>query len=324
MEVRCEVSSSSRFSFAEFPSSWFVRPSWPTSVVSPSRRRRRSSSLEDRASDVKVRCATPYASPSGEFGCGQCMPCRLNRRRLWTGRILLEATQHEQSSFLTLTYKDAPPELQPKDLQDFWKRMRFARGVPFRYFAVGEYGDQTWRPHYHAALFGVSVLEHELVEKSWGLGFVMLGDLTPASAAYIGGYVTKKMTARDDSRLEGKHPEFARMSLRPGIGKKAVDAFADALTQDAGARGLAKLPDVPKTIRIGGRQFPLGRYLARAMRAAVGWDPGAPVEVRKGLALQNYVETATVSDIELRKKKRQASLDSAKAKVKISRSKHRL
>lgn len=252
------------------------------------------------------------------------MPCRLNRRRLWTGRILLEATQHEHCSFWTGTYKDAPAELVPDHLKDFWKRLRYHLGHPFRYFGVGEYGDQSWRPHYHAALFGVSVLEHELVQKAWQHGFVYLGDLTPASAAYVGGYVTKKLTKGDDPRLEGKHPEFARMSLRPGLGLGAVELMGAGLTSHGGAHGLAKLPDVPTEIRIGGKRYPLGRYLARAMRASVGWDPAAPVAVQKGMAVKRYAETCTVHAIEETANKRKVSLLNAESRVNIQRSKRRL
>jgi len=45
-----------------------------------------------------------------------------------------------------------------RDVQLFVKRLRKdqdARGLAkIRYYLVGEYGDQTKRPHYHAAIFG--------------------------------------------------------------------------------------------------------------------------------------------------------------------------
>lgn len=86
------------------------------------------------------------------------MPCRLNRRRLWTHRLLLEQLKHGDSCFLTLTYDEKHlPEggsLVPKHAQDFLKRLRSKTNLKLRYYLVGEYGEDTERPHYHVALFG--------------------------------------------------------------------------------------------------------------------------------------------------------------------------
>lgn len=259
--------------------------------------------------------------PFGNFGCGQCIPCRINRRRLWTGRILLESTLHEFSTFATLTYtqESCPDELVPTDLRNFWKRLRHE--VSVRYFAVGEYGDITFRPHYHAIIFGLPFTAHELVERTWGLGMVHCGDLTPASAAYVTGYVSKKMTAWEDPRLEGKHPEFARMSRNPGLGKKAAIQVSEGLMREGGSKAVAQAHDVPHEIRVSGHKYPLGRFLREAMRDAVGWQPGAPIPVRKALALTKSFETPE----ETRKlaQRREAHSQSAEARLKIQQSKRR-
>lgn len=93
------------------------------------------------------------------------------------------------------------------------------------------------------------------------------------SAQYVAGYVTKKMTAKDDPRLVGRHPEFARMSLRPGIGAGMMSDVASTLMQF----NLEKTqPDVPSALRHGGRTFPLGRYLRRRLRKECGLDEKAP------------------------------------------------
>lgn len=191
---------------------------------------------------------------------------------------MLEKRLHEFSCFVTLTYDDDHfPEggsLDPSHTQKWLKRLRRRLGPerPLRYFLNGEYGDQTWRPHYHAALYGVSELESALVLDTWGQGHVQLGALTVESAQYISGYVVKKMTARDDPRLEGRHPEFARMSLKPGIGAGAISQLAEALNSSVGSKFIASTGDVPSALTHGTRSFPLGRYLRRFLREEMGFS----------------------------------------------------
>ena len=103
----------------------------------------------------------------------------------------------------------------------------------------------------------------------------MLGTLEPQSMAYVAGYVTKKMTGQDDIRLEGRLPEFARMSLRPGIGLGMMDELASTLMEH---RLDEKMIDVPMTLQHGSKQWPLGRYLRRKLRARLGRDENTPWE----------------------------------------------
>lgn len=244
-------------------------------------------------------CRDPRTFGGQVVGCGQCLPCRFNKRREWTHRIMLESLQWERNAFISLSYSDEhlpraarvdAAELRPRDLQLWLKRLRKAWPDPIRFFAVGEYGDETQRPHYHAALFNFptcvrSRTDHrrsrccevcELVRVTWGLGAVDLGVLETSSAQYVAGYVTKKLTRRDDPRLLGRHPEFARMSLRPGIGQSAMHEVASELmrldldTSEA---------DVPVSLRHGKRMLPLGRYLRRELRKMIGNDPKTPESV---------------------------------------------
>lgn len=162
-----------------------------------------------------------------------------------------------------------------------------------RYYAVGEYGDATFRPHYHVMLFGYprcmrgvtkvhyltgepmwsECCEHcRLIGNTWGHGNVFLGDVSKDSAGYIAGYTVKKMTSKDDKRLLGRHPEFARMSLRPGIGSDAMFEVASTLKRYA----LDGRPDVPASLAHGSSSRPLGRYLRGRLREMIGRDKGAP------------------------------------------------
>ena len=60
------------------------------------------------------------------FGCGQCLPCRINAARVWTHRLLLEGAVNEESCFVTLTYEDMPEDgdVSKVTLQKFIKRLR--------------------------------------------------------------------------------------------------------------------------------------------------------------------------------------------------------
>lgn len=257
-------------------------------------------------------CRNPYTQGMHVYGCGRCMPCRIQKRRIWEHRIQLEASLKSDNAFCTLTYRDeALPRsgsglstLEPKHLQDWLKRLRtaFSSSVAsslgthgtamnrLRFYAVGEYGDETFRPHYHAALFGLPTCSRlglpvrtggcpcaycDLVRTTWGHGQVHLGTLEPASARYLAGYIEKKMTRNDDPRLLDRHPEFSRMSLRPGIGADFMHEVASTVLQfdlDA-AQG-----DVPSSLRHGSRTLPLGRYLTRRLRTLTGKEANAPQE----------------------------------------------
>lgn len=240
------------------------------------------------------------------YPCQQCMPCRVNRRRIWTHRLLLERLCHGDASFVTLTYSDENiPEvldkntgefigtLVPKHLQDFLKRLRKAYAPEkIRFYACGEYGDESGRPHYHLALFnypqcawGQSRYTRsrqtccrfcDLLRSEWGFGNIFSGELTTESSQYIAGYVTKKMTSKDDARLNGRHPEFARMSNRPGIGANFMHYVASTVLEFNLAGSAA---DVPSQLRHGKRLLPLGRYLRMKLRKYSGLDEKTPEKV---------------------------------------------
>lgn len=256
-------------------------------------------------------CRKPFVQGMAAYPCGQCMPCRVNRRRVWTHRLMLENLKAGGSSFVTLTYRDdcmpvlknglivtgdistGLPCLRALDLVNWVKRLR--RKISprrIRYYAVGEYGDESWRPHYHVALYGWGPCLYgrsqyssrrvnccpvcDLVRDTWGNGIVYLGELETKSAAYIAGYMMKRMTRPGDERLQGRTPEFARMSLRPGIGASAVLEVAQKLLDyDLDE----KLVDPPGYLDHGRKRLPLGRYLHGRLREMLGRSKSAPVEV---------------------------------------------
>lgn len=236
-------------------------------------------------------CAKRIQLQSGVLvPCGQCMNCRVNQQRRKMGRLLLEAATHGDSAFVTMTYD---PELipvddemrhvlLPVDNQRFLKRLRKRIG-PYRYFMCGEYGDGG-RPHYHGIVFGKHAAELHtkkwnsrrrqydnsgpLVE-AWKAGFVDSGYCDERTMRYVTGYVTKKMTRKDDQWLKGRPPEFTRQSLRPALGRQAALSLADDWAQDG---GLKSEQDVPKVFRLNGKTWPFDRYLRSEMRSHLGLE----------------------------------------------------
>lgn len=165
-----------------------------------------------------------------------------------------EAALYERSSFVTLTYS---PENLPamgtliySDFQKFMKRLRRA-GYSARFYMCGEYGETTNRPHYHACLFGFwppdavyfrkspsgeRLYQSAILDKIWGLGGCMFGDVTFESAAYVARYCLKKVTGKaadkhyervdtDTGEIYHLEPEFNQMSLKPGIGAGFFNKF---------------------------------------------------------------------------------------------------
>lgn len=195
-----------------------------------------------------------------ELPCGQCIGCRVDRSRAWAVRCVHESMMHDRSCFITLTYSGAcvPADVSVnvREWQLFAKKLR--KRIPaFRYFACGEYGDESRRPHYHACLFGYDfsrdreVVDHnvrgeplftsKLLESVWEKGMVRVGALTYESAAYVARYVVKKATRgaageeyreRVYTRYNGDtgecwdvNPEFVVMSRNPGLGSAWFDKY---------------------------------------------------------------------------------------------------
>lgn len=89
------------------------------------------------------------------------------------------------------------------------------------------------------------------------------------------------MTRNDDTRLEGRAPEFARMSLKPGIGADAMHDVASVLLY---LEEFSPSGDVPRHLTHGEKDFPLSRYLRRKLRTYVGKAEACPPEVLEQIA----------------------------------------
>lgn len=186
------------------------------------------------------------------FSCGQCLPCLQKRASGWSFRLRKEGEIASLSLFVTLTYntdhvpitrrgfmsldkdrivrnknyekelrlwkenkrKRKPKEMvfQGSHLTNFFKMLRKTE-PNIRYYAVGEYGGQTYRPHYHIILYNASI---QGVIDAWQvdgkpLGECYFGTVEGASIGYVLKYISKTKQIpmhENDDRV----PEYCRMS----------------------------------------------------------------------------------------------------------------
>jgi len=189
-----------------------------------------------------------------ELACGQCIGCRMRRASDWSLRCMHEASLWDDNCFVTLTYGNGmlPPNgsLCHADYQKFMKRLRKGRDK-VRFYMCGEYGPLNERPHYHACLFNVHFRSdmvpsgtsesgevfYESAELTalWGHGMATVQDLNAKTASYTARYIMKKALGDDaktaynkiddDGVIITRAPEYAAMSLKPGIGAAWFEKF---------------------------------------------------------------------------------------------------
>lgn len=175
--------------------------------------------------------------------CGNCIGCLMARAKAWAARCMMEASQWEANSMITLTYDDKylpwSGSLCYYDFKCFMKRLRKRYGPEIRFFMCGEYGPEKLRPHYHSLLFnhdfsdrtlfseteaGSPIYVSKELQNLWGKGYSSVTDVNYKSASYVARYNLKK--ALNPSRLpDGLDKEFIQMSRKPGIGDAWYQKF---------------------------------------------------------------------------------------------------
>jgi hypothetical protein len=170
--------------------------------------------------------------------------------------------------FVTWTYANEylPPNgsLVKRDFQLMMKFLRFelckrhGKDYRIKYFAVGEYGGVTKRPHYHAIIFGLGhrdfidlsqpvnsqgffdyhrigkdlVIYKGILKDTWHRGRIVVGfDIFSGAPAYVSGYIQKKLNGIPGNleyAATGRIPPFQLQSK--GIGKRYAIDHADRLT----------------------------------------------------------------------------------------------
>lgn len=179
--------------------------------------------------------------------CGKCEGCRMDHARYWANRMTMETISQKkfkevykpktvdsilpefETWFITLTYdNDHLPvgdwvcnssgdqvrygTLSKKHVQDFLKRLRInlhriGWEEPILFYNAGEYGETTFRPHYHMIIWNMPIYDIEqigktengfplfkskFIEDTWTHGHVTIAVSNWNTCAYTARYCTKK------------------------------------------------------------------------------------------------------------------------------------
>jgi hypothetical protein len=202
-------------------------------------------------------------------------------------------THPGDSWFVTLTYReeDVPktpgkvPTLRKQRFRKFLNNARRDIG-PFRYYAVGEYGEMSMRPHYHLAVFPGRSFDIEKFTARWKLGYTSAYPLSKERAGYLAQYATKKLTKDTDERLEvDMEPEFRVSSKKPALGEAFIHLVVRQYREnDAAKRILEERGDIERTWRFGKSVYPIPEYTLSRIRE----DLGIPVTHADRLNNENY------------------------------------
>lgn len=194
-----------------------------------------------------------------EVPCGKCIICQRNLVADWAFRLRYEAESSKSVFFVRLSYdnehlptNNGYPTLQIADLQKFFKKLR-KTGLQFRYFAVGEYGGQFGRPHYHVLFFLPKKMEwlpmRNLIYEKWfnqNIHVQSARDLVRL-AHYTGKYCFK-----NDNRISKEYQErpFRTMSRKPILGYRYLEKFGKEHLKKTDYRFLSFESKPDKPIRL--------------------------------------------------------------------------
>lgn len=172
-------------------------------------------------------CTSPreYVKDSGLVvlgPCRTCIECRNMRREDFKQRLQFELINYNYvGAFVSLTYRDkdlpvllpegsaivgkyfgsCPPAygstLYPPDISNFCdkmqKRLKRKFGRSGKYIAVGEYGDDNHRPHWHIIYVGLPSASRKEVLECWSKGNVDVRNVNKGAIRYVLDYIDKQV-----------------------------------------------------------------------------------------------------------------------------------
>lgn len=134
--------------------------------------------------------------------CGKCEACIKRRVNAWAFRFEQQCKVSSSVAFVTFTYDDEHipysrnglQTLVKKEIPEFMRTLRHKCPHRLKYYAVGEYGGITARPHYHAIMFNLPIMMVRvpaLIQDIWKKGMVHSAPGNIATFKYVAKYVQK-------------------------------------------------------------------------------------------------------------------------------------
>lgn len=223
--------------------------------------------------------------------CRKCWLCIENRVDDWVGRCIAESKTAAATRSITLTYgRDEHGNadhlraqvLTFSDVQKYFKLLR-RHGYPCRYLAVGEYGSEKGRAHWHIVLFFKNeVPKHILappredreddtpfrfMERHWPHGWSFWEDCNAASIRYVCKYINKDMG-------ELERQGHVSLSKKPPLGHDYFQQLAARYVE----QGIA--PQEPFY------------WFSDVRKYAYEGDSGTPVKFHmRGVTLDNFLRS---------------------------------
>lgn len=180
--------------------------------------------------------------------CGKCLKCLIKRKAQWSYRMTEEQRNSFSSCMVTLTYNnenvsfgekghcinkndhfefikslkelESKKELSKREMVSMEEITRKANGTretgKLKYYGVSEYGDTTFRPHWHYILFNVRDFNN--IALSWGRGKVQLDECNVNTIDYVLKYMLKE-SSNTHKDLHQKEVSF----MSKGIGVSLAD-----------------------------------------------------------------------------------------------------
>jgi len=187
--------------------------------------------------------------------CGTCVDCMKRRVNGWFVRLMSEYNDSTSAYFVTLTYNDESipfsenglMTLDYKHFQNFVKRYRTSSNDKnIKYYLVGEYGENTYRPHYHAIIYNVSDINGFMADWEKQHGHTHVGTVKPQSVYYTLKYALKRIhKIRKRDEFDDRLPEKALISKKLGLNylsPEMVRFFKNDVTRPVTMLGNQKLP----------------------------------------------------------------------------------
>lgn len=253
--------------------------------------------------------ATNYSFP---LPCGKCLSCRLDQSAEKAVRFKNEFDNSPNGGmFLTLTYDDEHLPFNYEQAFSYFNKHHFRdcvdgirdsirnglglelrQSIPpenrFKVFGIGEYGDETGRPHFHAIVFnykfedlsvatvrdGNPVYHSQFLAQKWPYGLHEIGEVVPETINYVARYAVKKIGAKP---LHPAQPPEGIVYRSHGIGQSYLDKYIDDLWNTGKAFD-------------GIREVPLPRYYKKKLLAS---DPIRYESLKKSFRLGERNESRT-------------------------------